>query len=1514
MKFVKKNMLFIVAAVLLMASIVFFVYNIKADSEDNKIGISYAEMISIQTGTGDWSNDGLDYSDTSNYHKTTDYTAGNDSGEDNAIVRSFDKIVYNFEFQIKNKDEFGQSSGLTSYTNKTINVVITVPEEVAKYVVFKENGKPGQTSYTYEITDVNEINGSKVTAQIPIYVLGAPNGTIIDPKFEISESTNTDSNYVVTLGKKDNSTHNYSFSDLREDSYRTTADFYNYMPTVVSSVNSLNLSLELKEGTSQKATVNSKVGRYMNYVLTLSANGPIKGHVMPKGDITLNGTYSQTGTDKAVLNEELVRLYNTQTIGEVEAVTVKAPYSSTSVVSRDKYTTNPGTVSVSNITNNSFTLKIVNPSMGYTYPTANADGSGIDSNKYYIGTYAITLFSPRVPDDGGNNINVTLGFGASNVTLTDGTASLNATSLTSSNEVYEVKDYDLVTGLYELDGTKVSEQNGLGAKSKGSEIQYITEFNYLSTSSNEGLKEIIKIDPVAYKFIPYASKDDIIIEAYCGESRCENISQKDFEYKFVAGVFDNRDYTATNYDTVDSKIKSEEANVIKSGCTAIKNGLSTLNSDQIMNLYGGPCISESNPVYYNSIASAVTSNNEEVVLTKLIVQTKDNVKLPDNAKIVIKTKLRIRNMSDISRTYQVTTAATSSDYDSKITYYAPRVVNTSAPDDSILNPNNYNRTIYTSNSYSYDSSLFGDSLKILSFEAKQKITVTNKKNDGKMKTNFNVVDNETIHFKVSTNLSDYAQTVGADDTWFIKDLYFVIFLPGELTYIPTDSIINPANVSISPGGTVLEYYIPYTKPNEYIPDIYFDAILSPNLVGNGNPIVVESQVDGRNINDEYVDYLSSYSNITIYGNGINNMILSLTTDGNTKFDKDSEFSYYINAFNNTTESINNYMILNVLPYNNDERGSTFSGSYKVHLSTDSIGGASVLCTNADPKNISNDVLDTETLFTDCSDIFNNGVYKDITAIKIINISANAQSAITPIKVTVKPNGNKYSDVYKVSAVGGSATYMPSKSNELSLEVINRKITGKVYIDVEEHGIQMGNEKPLGNIPVSLYKIVNDTVELVEETTTLDSGVYTFENLDKGFYKIRLAYNDDLYDLTLRYAIEDTNRDSDAYKISDGLAEITNKHDASQHDGIDLVSNTEVYNMDMGLINRMPFGMTIKKYITKVDLNYNGITDTKLYNNESKVVLSVRNSLKASAKVYYGFEITNNSQVRGYVDNIYEDIPKDLIYDSTDPYNEGWVLVGDQLQNTSFKDTVIEPGESIYVQLALFMPNREEAGVFLNKVSLEIRPGEELTPPLDGGYDPSTSYQVGEAVNYAGLGWHVIKTSTSGGEEYVTLLLDSEYSTRNGYVGTDLYKWSNVGFELGGNLSAITSTLEDNEICDDASGLSEGSYGGSLKGGKCTSNQYVTSKVRLLTEAEYRAVLNRNLADVSWLYGRDYYLQTAVNVPNVYNEFGNLTENHSDEIRYINANTSSVGTVKVNATPSKYFRYVITVKAKNILNY
>ena len=1489
MKKLKKNLLFVVAFILLLCSMIFFVYTIKANSDDNKIGISYAELTGIKTGTESFSNDGLDYSDTSNYHAISGYIAGKDSNDSNAIVRSFDKITYNFDLGIKNKEEMNITSGLTAYTNKTINIKVTIPEDIAKYVSFEEKGNAGFSTYTYQINNVNEINGSKTSASISLYVLGAPNGTIIDPKFEIEESTNEDSNYIVTLGNN-GTKHNYKYDTLEQNNYSTAANFYNYMPTVVSSIESSNLGIVLVSGDTQKGVLDSKEGRYMNFVLGFYANPNKKGESMPSGPVVLNGSFNQSGAEKPILKPEFVRLYGESKVGNIEPVRLNLPYSGSTVVNSSTYTRKPGSIIASNINNNSFVLTISNYGMSYSYPSTNSDGSATD--KSYIGTYAITLFSPRVSSDGNNDITVNLSVNGSNVDLVSGVTTIEGTSASSINTEYVSEDYNFTSDLYEMDGT--TKITG-ASKSKGSEILYITTFNYSSSNSDDGLKEVIKIDPNAYRFMPYGD-NDIDIKLYCGKNECSNVSKDDFEIKYVAGDFNKANYIATNYSDLDQRIKNENRNAIQTGCTTIKNNLSSYNTNQIMNLYGGPCIKENNETTFNKLSDAVDGENE-IILTKMIVQTKDGIKLPSNVKVVIKTKLRIRNVNDITKEYQVNALATSSDYNEYITYYSPRVVNTDNVNDVVTNPNNN-----------------GDSLKIVDTELKTTLSVVNKNKDGKMKTNFNVIDNETIHFKVATNLKDMAFNIDKDDTWFIQELFVTVNIPNTLTYIPNDYAVNPVEVITNGNGTTLVYKVPCSKPNQSIQDILFDAVLSSNLSGNANEIVITSNANVKNINNEIAS--SSNNTLTIYGSGINNMVLSLANDSATSIEKDSEYSYIINAYNNTNSDISDYTILNVLPFTGDDRGSSFTGKYSIHLTGDNLGTAKVYCSFDNPLTINEEISDTANEYVECMDLFNEGVYKEVKALKITNISVPAQSSMSPIKVSVRTEGNNFANTYFNRVVGGSTTFMPIKSNTIKFEVISRKITGKVFIDIDEDGVQNGNDTYFKDIPVTLYRINDDnTIELVSEKTTSENGNYVFDNLDKGFYKLRFNYDSELYDLSLRYAIEDTNIDSDAYKIAEGLAEITNKHDPYSHDGIDLYSNTEVSNLDLGLINRKPFGMIVKKYITKIDLNYNGITDTKTYNNESKVLLSVRNSLKATLKVYYGFEIINNSQVAGYVENILEDVPAGLIFDSSDPYNAGWVLVGDKLQNTSFQNRVLRPGESIFAQIALNMPSREEAGTFLNTVSLDIKEEEKTPISKDAIINNENIYTIGEEVEYAGLNFHVINATPAGDNQMLTLLLDdSSANTDGGFNDSNVYKFSSLNINTNSRINSVKSMFEDNIICDDSSSLVNGSHGGALKDHEpCTSGQYVTSKIRLLTEEEFNGILTMNLSDVSWLYGnRNYYLQTAVNIPVEYDQYGNVTTNYSNYVRYVDVNNSTVGMTSVSPV-NKTFRYVITLNSKYILN-
>ena len=105
---------------------------------------------------------------------------------------------------------------------------------------------------------------------------------------------------------------------------------------------------------------------------------------------------------------------------------------------------------------------------------------------------------------------------------------------------------------------------------------------------------------------------------------------------------------------------------------------------------------------------------------------------------------------------------------------------------------------------------------------------------------------------------------------------------------------------------------------------------------------------------------------------------------------------------------------------------------------------------------------------------------------------------------------------------------------------------------------------------------------------------------------------------------------------------------------------------------------------------------------------------------------------------------------------------------------------------------------------------------------------------------------------------------------ETYKWSSS--QINGYLNNLWQntntlnlpTLYDQVICDDASGLQTASYGGTMASeGTCISGMYTTSKVRLLTLAEYsyltksQAAGGAGLSDVSWLNGsRDFWLQNS----------------------------------------------------------
>lgn len=1551
------------------------IYNrARADMAANKIAMDYASIKRITTGSSftDDGSDGITYEEDGYTIKS--YNAGYDSSADNRLVRSFDTLKYSFDYNIKGKNDNN------SYEERVVSIKVTLSDEEAKYVTFGKNSKPGEKTHTFDFEGINTYENS-FSSEITLYVLGAPDKTNIDPKFEIFEKTNTDNNYVITLGKVNDSTHYYLYDSEKSQKYATAFTGENEMPTIVSSKPITTLGFKLLPQTSegQKATYNDVVGRYLTYVggiYLVGGETSIRGYTMPNGgDITFDVSLSQNGSTKTIMfDNSWFRLYAPSNVSEIEPVVVSLPYSASSNdMNMIKF---PGNVSVSKKDDNTYNCTIKNYFTTYASATNAADGVRI-SDANYISSFAFSVFSPRTKEDGKNDITTTMTISNFNAVDTTGNkiTTTSPSSITSNivNKYYENIDYSLVGEFYDVSGEKVSageyydnetkttltDINGTGSTSKGEILRYKTTFNYKKTLSDQGLKEIIKVDTNAFRVVPLDDNNDVKITIE-GDKNIK-LKPEDFEIKYVTGSFDNSNYSATNYDESSSnkKLNSEDLATIQSSCKTVKDKLSTYSQSQIQNLYGGPCITVNDNVEQtfdrildakeggaeddnksNDSEENQNTSSTEIPITKVIVQTKKGVKLPDNVKVIVEVGIRVKNVSDLTQTYQATAIATSSDYDDNVSYYSPRVT---TDENSVANPNNYKKTIYQGSSISSidTDSVWGDSLRIVNFKSRSIITVTNKNTDGSIKTNYNSNNSETIHYNVKTNIVDENEIVGADDVWWINNLKVIITIPKDLIYIPDKDLGTPEVTTDASSNTILTYTLPYTKPNQKIKDLNFKAMVSPTIKGSGVPVTVTSEVVAVNINNEIdASYFKKLKgSFTIYATGIQNVIVQQKIgESGSVVEKNSEFSYLLGGYNNASENIDDYTIVDILPSNGDKNKSKFSGSYKVKVTIpSSLGNAKISCSTQEYSKLANEIENKNNEFKECNI---TEEYVDATAIKITDISINSGTYMDDIVVSIKPKDNNYGDKYINAFVGGSKEYSENHSNKIEARVVSRTISGNVFIDLNEDGVKDDSDTRMENIPLTLYKLDSENnMTKLDDTISDKNGYYEFKNLDVGRYKVRASYNSDLYDLTLRYGIEDVAVDSDAYKIEEGIVEISNKRTPDESMGILVTRDIEsVDNMDIGLISRKRFGFDISKYITKIDLSYNNTLTTYNYENQSKVLLSVKNSLNATAKVYYGIRIENNSTKAGYVKVINEDIPTGLVFDSNSQENAGWFYQNGELRNVSLENDLIKPGESRYLTVALNMPRQQEARTFVNTVTLLDIEEYDPEPLSDDKNADANNYKIGESVIYAGVNWHVIETSNEeNGEQILTLLADegtikttmSHTTNKN-----DIYKWSDslINAYINGDFANTNMLnlpiLYDSSVCDDASGLvtnpPTASYGGTLLAeGMCLSNVYKPYKVRLLTENEFNKLVKNNTEDLSWLKGtKDFWLMNSVNVEHKYDSYGRIKEitEVSNLAKYVNSSTNTVQTgyntsstsswVRSNA--KKEVRPVITVSSNNVI--
>lgn len=447
-----------------------------------------------------------------------------------------------------------------------------------------------------------------------------------------------------------------------------------------------------------------------------------------------------------------------------------------------------------------------------------------------------------------------------------------------------------------------------------------------------------------------------------------------------------------------------------------------------------------------------------------------------------------------------------------------------------------------------------------------------------------------------------------------------------------------------------------------------------------------------------------------------------TTDVNKEYvDVGDKINYYINVTNTGTAKAENIKVLDLLPNNltnvllSYKTNSTEKENIKSQNATLSLGGISLepqetlqITINATVSELPEDAKGT------------------ITLTNTVTVNADNLDEIKPNDITHK---------------------IKVKEQTKDDEEKKYEISGIAWLDTSRDGIRDDNEELLKNIEVTL--ITKEEAKVVKTTKTDKNGAYIFKDIEKGEYLVVFAFDTTKYEIT-KYQVKDANegKNSDA-----ALQQTTFLDNGKTIEGAVTntikVENSNLYNIDIGLLESMKFDLSLTKTITKITKQNDEGIKTYDYTGKDKTLAKVEIPSKQVNKtniiIEYTIKVTNEGNIPGYAKQIVDYLPSDLKFSSE--LNKEWYKSTDgNLYNKSLADTIINPGETKEIKLVVTKATTEKTlGTTNNSAEIaesyndygvqdiDSKEGNKITKEDDyGSADILISLNTGTMVMYIGL--------------------------------------------------------------------------------------------------------------------------------------------------------------------------------------
>ena len=502
--------------------------------------------------------------------------------------------------------------------------------------------------------------------------------------------------------------------------------------------------------------------------------------------------------------------------------------------------------------------------------------------------------------------------------------------------------------------------------------------------------------------------------------------------------------------------------------------------------------------------------------------------------------------------------------------------------DTVTNVRNYKKTEYNEQGVQISGTHAGGTYygnTVLIVGADQSIQLsTVKKSDGTNKVNYDISKNEyDVTYKIQPKISSPYAVENVEDI----AISLTVSLPDGLKYVPGSCELGePEIVTNSNGSSTLTWLVTGCHINEAIQPLYFDAHIDENtLNGVQYEASVEMLAEPEKVGASKLADRTATTTVQIINLSSHRLFKTIETP---VIEKDGEIYFTLSYKNNTDGSVPDFRLLDILPYNGDERGTDFTGTYTLdRLIVKQYDGEGNL--KADNSNLTIVYTDDESIRGNitCKDENLGDEWNVITSENVLH-SASAflvkgriepQEVVT-VDIYLKTNGNKGLDKYENNATAQvyAETEEMTTSNVTS-QVVLRTIEGVAWKDANANGLKDANEEIYKDVAVTLTdangaQVTDVDGHAVTTINTDDNGYYKFTNLPMGNYLVKVAVTDDTYMLTEKEVGSNTTINSKFNVESATTDEITKLN------SLDLPELT-VSNVNAGFVKKP----------TKVVVNY-----------------------------------------------------------------------------------------------------------------------------------------------------------------------------------------------------------------------------------------------------------------------------------------------------------------------------------------